>query len=193
MCFLFSSCEVFTDTCVDCASGVLQCDVCHFQDTMPDGSCSACELLVSFGVYDYENICTDACLVDCTDRFEDSCYLVLNNTEQHDNAVNRWKPKTNVIPGFSIHCQCFPAAVRNARTEEVTWGASTRRKRTPLFFPWFVVSVYWLFHGTTKVSSPWGAFLGLAWSGTENVWEDGSSWDYQNFGEGDSDTIVHLV
>ena len=37
---------------------------------------------------------------------------------------------------------------------------------------------------TTKVSSPWGAFLGLAWSGKENVWEDGSAWDYQNFGQG---------
>merc|ERR1712198_101136 len=31
MCFLFSSCEVFTDTCVDCSSGVLQCTVYHFQ------------------------------------------------------------------------------------------------------------------------------------------------------------------
>ena len=43
MCFLFSSCDVFTDTCVDCSSGVLQCTVCHFQDTMPDGTCAACE------------------------------------------------------------------------------------------------------------------------------------------------------
>ena len=27
--------------------------------------------------------------VDCTNRFEDSCYLILKNTEQHNNAVNR--------------------------------------------------------------------------------------------------------
>ena len=41
-----------------------------------------------------------------------------------------------------------------------------------------------IFFMTTKVSSPWGAFLGLAWTGTENVWEDGSAWDFQNFGQG---------
>ena len=44
---------------------------------------------------------------------------------------------------------------------------------------------------TIKVSSPWGAFLGLAWSGTENVWEDGSAWDYQNFGQGH--VSAHLI
>ena len=48
------------------------------------------------------NIKYFACLVDCTDRFEDSCYLVLNNTEQHDNAVNRWKSKTKVIPSVKF-------------------------------------------------------------------------------------------
>ena len=122
MCFLFSSCEVFTDTCVDCASGVLQCDVCHFQDTMPDGSCSACELLVSFGVYDYENICTDACLVDCTDRFEDSCYLVLNNTEQHDNAVNRWHSGEN--PGPKL----FPAFPFTVNVFQLPWGMREQTK-----------------------------------------------------------------
>ena len=35
-----------------------------------------------------------------------------------------------------------------------------------------------------KVSSPWGAFLGLVWSGSQNIWEDGTAWDYQNFGQG---------
>ena len=46
---------------------------------------------------------------------------------------------------------------------------------------------------TSKVSSPWGAFLGLAWSGTENVWEDGSAWDYQNFGQGHICTLDVLM
>ena len=46
---------------------------------------------------------------------------------------------------------------------------------------------------TTKVSSPWGAFLGLAWTGTENVWEDGSAWDYQNFGQGEALEIMNLI
>ena len=102
MCFLFSSCDLFVDNCVDCVSGVLQCDVCHFQDTMPDGSCIACKRLWDRNTYDlFDGNCI-ACKrfgdrnthdlfasVDCKNRFEDSCYLILNNTEQHDNAVNR--------------------------------------------------------------------------------------------------------
>ena len=46
---------------------------------------------------------------------------------------------------------------------------------------------------TTKVPSPWGAFLGLAWSGTENIWEDGSAWDFQNFGQGEAREIMNLI
>merc|ERR1712055_48061 len=128
MCFLFSSCDVFTDTCVDCSSGVLQCNVCHFQDTMQDGTCAA---------------------FDCTNRFEDSCYLILKNIEQHNNAVNSCREECKKRRGHmgSIHSE-----------DENT----------------FVLDL---------VSSPWGAFLGLAWSGTENVWEDGSAWDFQNFGK----------
>ena len=62
----------------------------------------------------------------------------------------------------------------------------------PLSLTWFSVlqlNSWWYHFMTTKVSSPWGAFLGLAWSGTENVWEDGSAWDYQNFGQGQISTF----
>ena len=41
-----------------------------------------------------------------------------------------------------------------------------------------------------KVSSPWGAFLGLVWSGSQNIWEDGTAWDYQNFGQGHTPYIT---
>jgi len=128
MCFLFSSCDLFVDNCVDCVSGVLQCDVCHFQDTLPDGSCIA---------------------FDCDNRFEDSCYLILNTTEQHNNAVNSCREECERRRGHmgSIHSE-----EENA----------------------FVLSL---------VSSPWGAFLGLVWSGSQNIWEDGTAWDYQNFGQ----------
>ena len=118
MCFLFSSCDVFTDTCIDCSSGVLQCTVCHFQDTMPDGSCAACEW-ISFDVLskyletEPEKIfALMFSSVDCTNRFEDSCYLILNNTEQHDNAVNRWCiPQNHRIMSASISAFLQPLFV----------------------------------------------------------------------------------
>ena len=43
-----------------------------------------------------------------------------------------------------------------------------------------------------KVSSPWGAFLGLVWSGSQNIWEDGTAWDYQNFGQGHTPYITWI-
>ena len=38
-CFLFSTCEAFVAECTDCTTGVAECDVCSFEDTLPDGKC----------------------------------------------------------------------------------------------------------------------------------------------------------
>ena len=38
-CFLFSSCEAFVPDCTDCTTGLVECDVCSFEDTLPSGVC----------------------------------------------------------------------------------------------------------------------------------------------------------
>ena len=38
-CYLFNSCDIFTNDCIGCTSGVLECTICDFGHTMADGSC----------------------------------------------------------------------------------------------------------------------------------------------------------
>ena len=38
-CYLYSGCEVFTTDCEDCTTGKLECDICIFENMLPDGSC----------------------------------------------------------------------------------------------------------------------------------------------------------
>ena len=38
-CYLYSGCEVFTTDCEDCTTGKLECDICTFENMLPDGSC----------------------------------------------------------------------------------------------------------------------------------------------------------
>ena len=38
-CLLYSGCEVFTTDCEDCTTGKLECDICTFENMLPDGSC----------------------------------------------------------------------------------------------------------------------------------------------------------
>ena len=38
-CYIFNSCDIFTNDCIGCTSGVLECTICDFGHTMADGSC----------------------------------------------------------------------------------------------------------------------------------------------------------
>ena len=197
MCFLFSSCNLFVDNCVDCVSGVLQCNVCHFQDTLPDGSCIACKRFWDRNTFD---LCAS---VDCKNRFEDSCYLILNTTEQHNNAVNRWNNYDFTVWIFLVKnwLNLFQRSCRKECERRRGHMGSIHSEEENAF----VLSLVWALSNIShhkimhslisidaKVSSPWGAFLGLVWSGSQNIWEDGTAWDYQNFGQGHTPYITWI-
>jgi len=85
-CFLFSECEVFTEDCLGCTSGADACDVCKFENTMPDGSCA----------------------VTCDagwEAFDDHCYLLMKNNENHYDDINVCRNECTALEGnlTSIH------------------------------------------------------------------------------------------
>ena len=38
-CYLYSGCEIFSNDCEDCTTGKVDCDICKFENMLPDGSC----------------------------------------------------------------------------------------------------------------------------------------------------------
>jgi len=85
-CFLFSSCEVFTDDCEGCTSGADKCDVCKFENTLPDGTCKGpCE--------------------DDWAEFDNNCYLYMNNSGSRYDDIEVCRSECSSLGGSlaSIH------------------------------------------------------------------------------------------
>jgi len=85
-CFLFSSCEVFTDDCEGCTSGADKCDVCKFENTLPDGSCKG------------------PCDADWAE-FDNHCYLYMNNSGSRYDDIDVCRSECSSLGGSlgSIH------------------------------------------------------------------------------------------
>ena len=41
LCILYSSCDTVITSCSDCHTSPADCQVCSFEDTLPDGSCAS--------------------------------------------------------------------------------------------------------------------------------------------------------
>jgi len=85
-CFLFTSCEVFTNDCEGCTSGADKCDVCKFENTLPDGSCKG------------------SCEADWA-VFDDHCYLYMNNSGSRYDDIEVCRSECSSLGGSlaSIH------------------------------------------------------------------------------------------
>merc|ERR1712037_129326 len=88
-CLLYSSCEVFTTDCEDCTTGKPECDICTFENTLPDGSCesSSCE--------------------DPWTLFENHCYMNLNNNKLGYDNIESCRSECSSLGGKlgSIHSE----------------------------------------------------------------------------------------
>merc|ERR1711990_611857 len=85
-CFLFSSCEVFTNDCEGCTSGADECNVCKFENTLPDGSCKG------------------PCEAGWT-LFDNHCYLYMNNSGSRYDDIEDCRSECSFLGGSlgSIH------------------------------------------------------------------------------------------
>jgi len=84
-CYLYSGCEIFATDCEDCTTGKLECDICRFDNTLPDGSCRTCK--------------------DPWTQFENQCYMNLNNNALGYNNIDTCRTECSSLGGLlaSIH------------------------------------------------------------------------------------------
>jgi len=150
-CYLFRDCEVFSTDCTDCTSGLTQCNVCDFLETQDDGSCGAkCEVGWS--------------------SFEDSCYMLLNNTEQHYDDIAVCRAECEGMGGqlASIH-----SPQENAFIYSILRPPSPPQARSG-----FWEQTTWV--GARKV--------GGEHHDSVFEWEDGTGWNYTNwYNQGEPD------
>jgi len=143
-CFLFSSCEVFTNDCEGCTSGADECNVCKFENTLPDGSCKG------------------ACEGDWK-LFGDHCYLYMNNSGSRYDDIEVCRSECSSLGGSL-------ASIHNKEENDFVFN---------LIEPHDDDSYY-----------------GLTWLGASCVqgaykWDDGTSWDYENWNSGQPDNCGH--
>jgi len=123
-CLLFSSCELFTEECLDCTTGTPQCNICTFDQTQPDGSCS--------------NPCGEDWFV-----FNNFCYLTLtnNNLAYTDIEVCRAECSSHGGTLASIHSQEENIFLSNLLRPHGQFGAltfigATKVKGNSTVFEW---------------------------------------------------------
>jgi len=154
-CFLFTSCKVFTSDCEDCISGVIDCDICKFDHSLPDGSCGCNDCHPILGP------CPEGWI-----QFENNCYINLDNSKAGYHDIRGCRGECSSMGGSlaSVHSLAednFIFSLIQDSSEQLQKNHQPSKD--------FEYRRTWL-----------GAFIWLQWE-----WEDGTAWDYHNWNKGE--------